>query len=150
MCYADDTQVYEVIKVPSKWSETADRISKCVTEMQEWMCRNMLKINPEKFEYIVFHPKRHTDTDFSISIGGISFAPSKCVKNLGVHQDEHLQMEKHISSVVRACYHQIRSIGRIRNYITIEACRTLVQTTVISRLDYANAFTYWSAKDPLV
>jgi len=48
-------------------------------------------------------------------------------------------MEQHISSVTRSCYNQIRAIGKIRRYITDDACKTLVHALVTSRLDYANA-----------
>ena len=35
--------------------------------------------------------------------------------------------------------YQLRNIGRIRRYITDDACRSLVNGMVTSRLDYANA-----------
>jgi len=51
-------------------------------------------------------------------------------------------MEKHTASVVRSCYHQIRCIGRIRKYITTDACKSLVQSNAISRLDYCNVLLH--------
>lgn len=53
-------------------------------------------------------------------------------------------MEKQVSSVTKSCYmyHQIRSIGHIRQYITDNACKTLVSSLVTSRLDYGNALLY--------
>ena len=52
-------------------------------------------------------------------------------------------------SVIRSCYWQIRSIGRIRNYISEDACRSLVQSTVISRLDYCNVLLHNLPQCPL-
>jgi hypothetical protein len=108
------------------------------------MDRNMLNLNKDKFEFIVFHPPHQclNPLDFAINIGKNSFTPSSCVKNLGVYQDECLTMEKHVSLVTRNCYHQIRSIGRIRDYISTDACRALVQSTVTSRLDYCNVLLH--------
>jgi hypothetical protein len=57
MTYADDTQAYDVLKIPAQWAQTSERISNYVTAMQAWMNCNMLKLNPDKFEFIVFHPK---------------------------------------------------------------------------------------------
>ena len=51
-------------------------------------------------------------------------------------------MEKHVSALVRSCFTQIRYIGRIRQYLSESACKTLVATLVTSRLDYANALLY--------
>ena len=64
------------------------------------------------------------------------------MKNLGVFFDKTLTMEKQVSSVSKSCFLQIRNIGRIRSYITDDACKTLVNSLVISRLDYGNALLY--------
>ena len=142
--YADDTQAYDVLELPSNWPETSEKLVACASELQAWMGKNMLKMNQEKFEFIIFHPRHHrlVAEDFAISIGGHSFLPAGHVKNLGVHQDRSLTMEKHVSAVIKSCYHQIRSIGRVRKYITVDACRSLVQSMVTSRLDYANTLLH--------
>lgn len=142
--YADDGQCYEVLELPAHWTDMATRIEACVTDIQSWMDRNMLKLNQDKFEFIVFH-SRHRSIDpqaFPIMIGGKNFTPSPYVKNLGVLQDQNLSMKKHVSSVARSCYHQIRCIGRIRRYLTTAACRALVHSTVTSRLDYSNVLLH--------
>ena len=92
----------------------------------------------------MYHPCHQTldPENFTITVGNSTFTPSSCVKNLGVNQDECLTMEKHVSLVTRSCYHQIRSIGRIRDYITTDACRSLVQSTVTSRLDFSNVLLH--------
>jgi hypothetical protein len=142
--YADDTQNYNVIEVPSQWTETSERIAACIGELQTWMNRNMLKLNQDKFEFIVFHPRQSpfSAQNFEISISNNVIIPSSHVRNLGVHQDRSLSMEKHVCAVTKSCYRQIRSIGRIRRYITTDACRSLVQSMVTSRLDYANVLLH--------
>ena len=44
-----------------------------------------------------------------------------------------------VNKTIKTCYFNIRNIGRIRWYISKDACKTLVQALVVSRLDYANA-----------
>ncbi|XP_033747064.1 uncharacterized protein LOC117332287 [Pecten maximus] len=51
-------------------------------------------------------------------------------------------MEKQVCSISKACYYQVRNIGRIRQFITMDACKTLVHSLVTSRLDYGNALLY--------
>ena len=142
--YADDTQGYLVIKSPSHWTDSIPRIQNCMSAVSKWMCANSLKLNADKFEYIIFYPKRCqlNPLDYSLTLSGVTYLTVSQVRNLGSVQDCNLTMEQHISSVTKSCYHQIRSIGKIRKYITTDACRTLVQALVTSRMDYANSLLY--------
>ena len=80
--------------------------------------------------------------DFPLQRGDLHLTLARYVKNLGAWQDSTLTMERHVNNITRSCYHHIRNIGKIRNNITTDACRTLVQATITSRLDYANALLY--------
>ena len=51
-------------------------------------------------------------------------------------------MERHVIAIYKACYYQIRNIGHIRRYITLDACKTLAHVLIASRLDYGNALLY--------
>ena len=64
------------------------------------------------------------------------------VRNLGVYFDKTLSMEKQISATARSCFAHIRNIGRIHPYITNDACKTLINSVVTSRLVYGNAMLY--------
>ncbi|KAK2141457.1 hypothetical protein LSH36_1095g00036 [Paralvinella palmiformis] len=64
------------------------------------------------------------------------------VRNLSVYLDSSLTMGKQVNAVSRACYYQIRNIGCIRQFITTDVCKTLVNSLVTSRLDYSNALLY--------
>ena len=46
---------------------------------------------------------------------------------------------RHVNEVCRKAYFQIKNIARIRRYLDINATRTLVQSLVISTIDYCNA-----------
>lgn len=139
-CYADDTQIYMSFN-PSDWEKTASSIQACVAEISEWMSGNMLKLNQDKTELIVFAPKNQARnlSDLKLTIGSNTIHAVPHVKNLGVIFDRELTMEKQVNAVVKSCYYQIRCIGQIRKYLTNDASRTLVQALVTSRLDYGNA-----------
>ena len=78
----------------------------------------------------------------NLNLGGIIVGDADCVKNLGIYFEITLTIDKQISAVSKLCFNQIRNIGRIRPFITEEACKTLVCSLVTSRLDYRNALLY--------
>ena len=55
-----------------------------------------MKVNPDKFKYIVFG--KHDNVD-CVSIKSIRIAPETTVKILGLHLDNILTFNKHISSI---------------------------------------------------
>ena len=110
-----------------------------MAEVGDWMNSKILKLDDDKFEFIIIHTKLSPHPHhLSITIKNTIFTPATHVKNLGVIQDSCLTMEKQVNTILRSCYCNIRTIGKIRRYITTDACKTLVQAMVTSRLDYAN------------
>ena len=70
--YADDTQLYmSMDHSNNNWRNGLARIQLCVSEIREWMNQNMLKLNDDKTELIVFTSKYKQDlyNDLSITIG---------------------------------------------------------------------------------
>ena len=111
----------------------------------------MLKLNQDKTELIVFRPKHQSKTtnDYQLHVGTKTVHASESVKNLGVHYDNSLVMEKQVNGVSKSCFYQIRNIGCIWRYVTTDACKTLVHSLVTSRLDYDNALLYGIPKSSL-
>jgi hypothetical protein len=109
------------------------------------MCSNLLKLNQDKTDFMIFAPKHRAKelTDFSISFGGNIIHDTPYVKNLGAYFDRTLSMEKQCNAIARSCYFHIRNIGCIRPFISEDACKMLVT----SRLDYGNALLYGIAKN---
>jgi len=62
--YADDTQVYLVIKPLDNWKNISRRLETCLSDVSVWMSSTMLKLNQDKSELIVFAPK-HRVKEFS-------------------------------------------------------------------------------------
>ena len=60
------------------------------------------------------------------------------VRNLGVYFDSSLSFDSHIGQLCSGLYLQLRRIGQIRSYLTINSTKKLV-AFVLSRLDYCNA-----------
>ena len=85
-CYADDTQIHQIIKPLDNWDDISDRLEACLSDIKSWMCTNMLKLNQDKTELIVFAPKHKVKslTKLQFNFDGAILSESSCVRNLGV------------------------------------------------------------------
>jgi hypothetical protein len=140
--FADDTQYYLPFSLTKKDSDNASvRMEDCCEDTRRWMTQNKLKLNEDKTEVLVILPYHHShkSTIDSLSIGGYNVQTSKCVRNLGVLFDSSMLMKDQINSVVKGCNIHLRSIGRIRQYLSFEAASNLVHAFITSRLDYGNS-----------
>ena len=63
-------------------------------------------------------------------------------KNVGVNLDSSLFMTSHINSVCKSVNFHIRSLWRIRRFLTQSSCHHAVRSLVLSRIDYANTLLY--------
>ena len=140
--YADDTQLYMTMDHSNNnWRDGLARIQLCVSEIREWMNQNMLKLNDDKTELIVFTSRYKQDlyNDLSITIGDTVVDCSSQVKDLGVIFDRLLSLRQHVSYTSKTCRFHLRNINRIRKYIPQDTSVVLVKSLVLSRLDYSNA-----------
>ena len=65
-CYADDSQIYIVIK-RSTITDTISPVEACVSDIQQWMEKNLLKLN-EKPEVLLISSKRNNNNNNNIKI----------------------------------------------------------------------------------
>jgi hypothetical protein len=145
--YADDTQCYTVLKANADWNDVSTRISLCYDEIHQWMSNNHLKLNDEKTEFIFFSNRLHVDPSiFTLRCGEARLKPATTVRNLGVLMDSTSRMERYANQIARVSRYHLRRIAKIRRVLTMDACRSLVQSLVLSRLDYANSLLYGSPK----
>ena len=114
----------------NNWRDGLARIQLCVSEIREWMNQNMLKLNDDKTELIVFTSNYKQDlyNDLSITIGVIF--------------DRVLSLRQHVSYTSKTCRFHLRNISRIRKYIPHDTSVVLVKSLVMSRLDYSNGLFY--------
>ena len=79
------------------------------------------------------------DLPSSVCVGqsDISFSSAAC--KLGVIFDSELALKEQVNKLSQLAYLEIRRIGSIRQYLSVEATKTLVSSLVLSRPDYCNA-----------
>jgi hypothetical protein len=107
-----------------------------------WMQQNTLQNNVGKLDAVSADGTKHSPATLSLVIGADVIIPFPCVKNLGVVIDSHLSLEAQIRSVCKKAFYQIRRISRIRKFLDLPTCNSLVCALVSPHLDYANSLYY--------
>ena len=138
--YADDTQIY-IGCCYTNLQTAINNIECCIKEIKEWMNANMLKINDEKTEIIIFGRGSILSKvgNAVVDINGTQITPCNVVKNLGVKLDSEMSMVPQINSLCKSLYFQIRNISSIRTFLTTSVTKTLMTSLVLSKLDYCNS-----------
>ena len=105
------------------------------------MSSSMLKLNPEKTEFIIFgsHAQlKKLDSYFLVRIFDILLHPSAVVKNLGVWSDVNFSFADHVCNICKTCFIQMCDLRQVQ-YLTDEAAVLASNPLVSSRLNYCNS-----------
>ena len=138
--FADDSDLYLTFKPsPGQPQNTVSSLESCVGDVNIWMKQNKLKLNGDKTELMIYHHPRKSLENCEMIVDGSPVVPAKSASNLGIRYDTSLQFVQHVSRVVQSASHQLRNIGHIRQFLTTDAAKTLIQAMVTSRLDYGNS-----------
>ena len=151
--YADDSQSYLAFK-PVTSAETSDvlsRVEMCLADTRKWMRVNMLKVNDDKTEVMLFTSKHKQNVmgPIELMVGDTLVQSAPFARNLGVKLDANMVMDKHINATCTSAYFQLRKIRHIRRSLTENAAKTLVHTLVTPRIDYCNVVLYGLPKRQL-
>ena len=138
--YADDTQLVHS-DTPPNYDNLVQSLQDSVTEVKNWMAENKLKLNDDKTEALRILPPSVDDTSLpsTVDIGSTSIPFSDHVRDLGFFIDKEVSMKQHISKTCQVAYLELRRISSIRHYLTLDATKTLVSSSILSRLDYCNS-----------
>jgi hypothetical protein len=140
MSYADDTQLYVLIK-PSDRTNMLSNLEDCIHDIRTWLTLNKLKLNESKTELL--HVKSRyahsVPEDISLTIGNATVTSSPKVRDLGVVFDKNLSMVSHVNDICRRASYAIHRIGKLRRYLDQNNTEKLVHAFVSSRLDNCNS-----------
>ena len=141
--YADDTQLYISFSC-SDSDQSLAKLSSVLDQVYSWSCTNRLSVNPAKTEYLLIGTpqQRAKITNSSVYFQNLPLTPSQTARNLGVIFDENLDFKKHISSICRSSYFQIRQIRPIRSSLDRNSAIILANSIVHSKIDYCNSLLY--------
>lgn len=143
--YADDTQLYVSFtsNCPNHLSSTKMAVELCVKGIVDWMLRSKLTLNQDKTELVVISSKYRPGLSLDyIRVGEEVIKSSKKARNLGVGFDQCLDFKEHVKITCKSAFFRIRSIDKIRRYLSQSSTETIAHAYITSRLDYCNAVLY--------
>ena len=92
--YADDTQLYVSFEnnAPEQQSTAVTRLNTCIGDIRNWLANNMLKLNDDKTEVILFTSKHalKSHPNVAVTVGEQPVRPATSIHNLGVVYDQPL------------------------------------------------------------
>ncbi|KAK3567182.1 hypothetical protein QTP86_011887 [Hemibagrus guttatus] len=121
------------------YTTTSAWISACLVDISSWMTAHQLKLNPSKTELLIIPGDPSPAQDLAISLSNSMISPTASARNLGVTMGNQLSFSSHVTNVTRSCRFLLYNIRRIRPFLSTQATQVLVQSLVISRLDYCNS-----------
>ena len=109
---------------------------------------NSLKLNDAKTEFLFLGTQQQLNkiTDINIKIGENIIEPTYFIRNLGAYFDSKPQGTSHVNKLSGTICTSIKGIARIRHFLDINTTKTLVQSSVLSKLDYCNSILLGTPK----
>ena len=112
-------------------------------KMTTWFTNNSMKINPDKFNAIMFGKNEYVDFKFN----GINVKSMDEVKLLGVNIDKKLNFDSHVSYLCKKTSRQVNALSRLRHIANENSKNMLYKTYIMSNFNYCSAiWNYCSSK----
>ena len=108
-----------------------------------------MMVNLEKYRGIVIDKKKQNHTAEYISIDQKNIKTSSSVKLLGVHIDDELNLNLHITKICRSAANQLHALIRLRMFLNFEQKKTLINRYFYSNFNYCPLLWMFSGAKPL-
>ena len=122
--YADDSQPY-VDFSPCDDKTALPILQRCIEEVREWPRENFLLLNDKKTEVVIFGKET---IGKQLQIGKLVISSRSAATSLACILDSKLNMSQHVSRVCKSANYYLHCIRKIRNFISMDACKLLVHT----------------------
>ena len=108
-----------------------------------------MMVNLGKYRGIVIDKKKQNHTAEYISIDQKNIKTSSSVKLLGVHIDDKLNFNLHITKICRSAANQLHALIRLRMFLHFEEKKTLINSYFYSSFNCCPLVWMFSRAKPL-
>ena len=107
----------------------------CITEINEWMTHNCLKLKNQK---LIVKGDAISKT-VTLTVGKHNIKQSTLIRSLGVKLDSEITIEPYTADVCKSVYYHLGRIIKYRKYLTEDSTKTLIHSLGTDRVDYCNS-----------
>lgn len=139
--YADDTSMYSHFNIRELDLRTKD-MNSTLTGLSDWSQECNLALNPTKTKCMLFSTPQMSayhslgDHTLNLSVNGKPLERVRSTKLLGVYINDTLRWDDHVKYLASSCYGVLASLRKIKNFTNYQLRKHLVETLVMSRLDF--------------
>ncbi|KAK0151915.1 hypothetical protein N1851_006719 [Merluccius polli] len=109
----------------------------CLHDVKSWMAKNFLNLNDNKTEIIMFGCN---PSDLPANfLGPLTPNVRSSAKNLGVTFDSNFRFNKQVSTVVKNSFFYLRTLSKVKGYLSRRDLEIVIHALINSRLDYCNS-----------
>jgi hypothetical protein len=138
--FADDTTIYESsADLNYLYSSMKNNLSR----LTDWFRGNKLSLNVSKTNYMVFSNLTKNPSELHLQINDQLIEKAGCTKFLGIHIDDKLKWDIHISKIKSRLSSSLYAINKIKHFAPINILTTLYYSMVYPYLNYG--ITQWGA-----
>ena len=143
-CHTDNNPLYLCFRppYPAAKQNCIQNLETCISEIQNWMSTILLKLKDSKTEFIILGTRQQLKnaeaSDITIKIGSEDILSVPTVQNLGYMFDSQLKNTAHINKLTATLFSTLKKIAHIRYPLDQDTTKILVQSLIMSKLDYCN------------
>jgi len=145
--YADDNTV---ACVGTNVNELQTKLENVSNIMLRWFDDNMMKANPEKFQFIVFNTNSKADDVYTIKINDITLSSTPIVKLLGIHIDAKLCFGYHISELCSKAGRKINVLSRLSSVLDYEHKLLLFNSFVVAQFNFCPIVWHYCNRSDMI
>ena len=135
--YADDCMLYIC---GNNWVQIYNRLQTSLVNFDSWCMKNNMVLNVAKSKCLVIGSRcklGRIDYDQMLNVRNVSLEYVKKFCYLGVYLDNEMSLSPLISYVKKTVSNKIRTLVKIRKYITTNCALSIYKQTIFPLFDYA-------------
>ena len=145
--YADDSQLYFIIDKANP-NSTFVEVERLVDIISGWMKLSFMQLNSSKTEIMIISSRySHCRLQHTFELAdNCLITPSSSLRSLGANLMSDMSVNDHVTGVCRQSVRMLRSIARIRKFLSVDTAHAVARALVISRIDYHNSLLVGSPR----
>ena len=104
----------------------------------KWFSENKRIVDPDKFKSIIILKSNQTSKPKQFLIGNDVVEVASSVKLLGIHIDDKLSFNLHISNICKSASKQLNALVRLKCFLCFEERKVLINSFILSNFNYCS------------